>query len=193
MKDKETEILDNAKKLHLFLFQEEFDHMYDSYADAKDRANRISPINKEYREKVKDKRKKLGVSPLSSDGNSTDNTSMQLCIVECTASSKNRITSKTFLIKEILAEIQTKKDEINKLITSKQKVIEDIDPVDPGTWSEIMIQNSYALLEAADKWELIKTMPFEEFVDLLFNDQEFSRQHRPRPGMEKEDYNPWKT
>lgn len=68
-----------------------------------------------------------------------------------------------------------------------------IDPEDPHTWSETMINNSFAQMEAADKWELDRTMRFEEFKELLFNDKDFARTHAPRGKMDQYDYNPWRT
>ena len=56
-----------------------------------------------------------------------------------------------------------------------------------------MINNSYALMEASDRWELDRTMPFDEFKAKLFSDPDFAAENAPRAGMEREDYNPWKT
>ena len=58
----------NISNLHQELFAEEYDFMYDSIADSKDRAKGINFMSKEYRLKVAEKRRRLGVSQLSSSG-----------------------------------------------------------------------------------------------------------------------------
>lgn len=100
----------DTKQLHIELFLEEYDKIYDSILDAKERAKGINPMSKEYQLKVAKKRKKLGVSPLSSSGDSVDDSSWKLCKKECEARKNKEKTSKTELI------------EIKK---NKEKIIED--------------------------------------------------------------------
>lgn len=51
------------REIHYELFPEEYDHMYDSNADARDRANGISPMRQGYVDKVNARRRKMGVRP----------------------------------------------------------------------------------------------------------------------------------
>ena len=54
-----------ARAIHAEDFSEEYDFMYDSVLDKKDRDNGISPMSKEYIENFTKKRKDLGVCALS--------------------------------------------------------------------------------------------------------------------------------
>ncbi len=54
-----------ARAIHAEDFCEEYDFMYDSVLDKKDRDNGISPMSKEYIENFTKKRKDLGVCALS--------------------------------------------------------------------------------------------------------------------------------
>jgi hypothetical protein len=54
-----------AQAIHAEDFREEYDFMYDSVLDKKDRDNGISPMSKEYIENFTKKRKDLGVCALS--------------------------------------------------------------------------------------------------------------------------------
>ena len=96
----------DPKQLHIELFSEEYDKMSDSILDAKERAKGINPMSKEYQLKVAKKRKKLGVSQLSSSGDSVDDSSWELCKEECEARKNKLKTSKTELIKKYLIEIK---------------------------------------------------------------------------------------
>lgn len=61
------------KKLHFELFPEEYDYMYDSNADTKDRRNGINPMSQSYIDKVNERRIKLGVKPYDITDNSPRN------------------------------------------------------------------------------------------------------------------------
>tara|TARA_A200000113_G_scaffold98491_1_gene88274 strand:- start:1958 stop:2329 length:372 start_codon:yes stop_codon:yes gene_type:complete len=102
----------DTKQLHIELFLEEYDKIYDSILDAKERAKGINPMSKEYQLKVAKKRKKLGVSPLSSSGDSVDDSSWKLCKKECEARKNKEKTSKTELIEKYLIEIKKNKEKI---------------------------------------------------------------------------------
>ena len=102
----------DAKQLHIELFSEEYDKMSDSILDAKERAKGKNPMSKEYQQKVAKKRKNLGVSPLSSSGDSVDDSSWELCKEEC-KTRKNKL--KTELIEKYLTKIKK----------NKEKMIED--------------------------------------------------------------------
>ena len=102
----------DPKQLHIELFSEEYDKIYDSILDAKERAKGINPMSKEYQLKVAKKRKKLGVSQLSSSGDSVDDSSWKLCEKECEARKNKEKTSKTELIKKYLIEIKINKEKI---------------------------------------------------------------------------------
>lgn len=187
----------SADKLYTDLFSEESDSFYDSYSDAQDRIRGINPMNSEYQEKVNAKRKALEVSPLDSSGLKVDDSAFHRCVEEIDALKKGEKTKYTDLINEFLQEIKKEKGETqNSIEDTMNKTIElrnTIDVRDPSTWTETMINNSYALVEAGDRWEMSSTMPFDEFKEKLFSDPDFAAANAPRAGMEREDYNPWKT
>jgi len=58
--------------LHVKLFSEESDYMYDSNVDAKNRARGINPMSEEYQIKTNLKRVSLGFLPLAKDGTPND-------------------------------------------------------------------------------------------------------------------------
>ena len=86
--------------------------MSDSILDAKERAKGINPMSKEYQQKVAKKRKNLGVSPLSSSGDSVDDSSWELCKKECEARKNKLKTLKTELIKKYLIEIKKNEEKM---------------------------------------------------------------------------------
>ena len=96
----------DTKQLHIELFLEEYDKIYDSILDAKERAKGINPMSKEYQLKVAEKRRRLGVSPLSDSGESVDDSSRELCKEECEARKNNTKTEKTAIINEELSKIR---------------------------------------------------------------------------------------
>ncbi|WP_351015713.1 hypothetical protein [Shewanella sp. AC91-MNA-CIBAN-0169] len=84
----------DANDLHSTLFPEEYDFMYDSYADANDRKKGINPMNLAYADRMNQKRIDLGVSPLGSNGNKDHSTSIELCrdiVKNLTNKNKNEI------------------------------------------------------------------------------------------------------
>ncbi|MAJ05590.1 MAG: hypothetical protein CL827_01860 [Crocinitomicaceae bacterium] len=107
--NKSNKIKVNSNDLHLELFAEEYDFMYDSIADSKDRAKGINPMSKEYQLKVAKKRKRLGVSLLSRSGDNVDDSSRKLCNEECEARKNNTSTDKTTIINEELSKIRKEK------------------------------------------------------------------------------------
>lgn len=54
-----------GRELHAALFPEEYDHMYDSVSEAKDRQRGKNPMNAEYVEKTNTLRAQLGFTPFS--------------------------------------------------------------------------------------------------------------------------------
>lgn len=50
-------------KLHLELFSEEYDYIYDSVADARDRSKGINPMSQAYIDKTNERRINMGVKP----------------------------------------------------------------------------------------------------------------------------------
>lgn len=54
-----------GRELHAALFPEEYDHMYDSVSEAKDRQRGKNPMSAEYVEKTNTLRAKLGFTPFS--------------------------------------------------------------------------------------------------------------------------------
>lgn len=65
--------------LHAFLFEEEYDSMSDSHADAKDRARGVNPMDSDYQSQIAGKRAALKVPPLNAAGNATGTESRELC------------------------------------------------------------------------------------------------------------------
>lgn len=185
-----------ADKLHADLFSEESDSFYDSYSDAQDRKRGKKPMSLEHQKKVNAKRKALEVSALDSSGLKVDESSWHRCVEEIEALKKGVKTKYTDVINDILIEIKRQKDEIQNAIEGTiNRTIElrsALDVRDPSTWTETMINNSYALMEVSDRWEDEPTMHFDEFKEKLFSDPDFAAANAPRAGMEREDYSPFK-
>jgi len=59
--------------LHLELFPEEYDYIYDSIADAKDRRRGLNPMSQAYIDKTNERRISLGVLPFSITDDSPQN------------------------------------------------------------------------------------------------------------------------
>lgn len=118
---------------------------------------------------------------------------MEFCKREIKAAQSNEETEYTKIALEILKEIQEEKQRSQEEMAARLAVVKGIDLEDPRTWSETMINNSYARMAAADRWELdsTSTMPFEEFKEKLFKYKNFARSHAPRGKMDQADYNPW--
>lgn len=78
--EREAEIRRKASVLHREMFPEEYDHIYDSIADASDRAHGKNPMCREYPEEVNARRVGMGVAPLSENGMATSDESYHLCV-----------------------------------------------------------------------------------------------------------------
>lgn len=180
------EILKYKGAHHLYkeLFDEELNYIFVSDDD---------PWSEEHTAKLNRKRELLGVSPISSGGSTRDNSALEFCKREIKAAQSNEETEYTKIALEILKEIQEEKQRSQEEMVARLAVVKGIDPEDPRTWSETMINNSYARMAAADRWELdsTSTMPFEEFKEKLFKNKNFARSRAPRGKMDQENYNPW--
>ncbi|XOB90755.1 hypothetical protein ACMC9M_10360 [Pseudomonadota bacterium 24LQ007] len=77
-----TQIRELAHKIHADRFPEEYDHYYDSIADAKDRSRGINPMSQEYIDKVNARRQKLGVAPLAENGMPVSNETWEIALRE---------------------------------------------------------------------------------------------------------------
>jgi len=79
-------VLEKVKKrantLHHDQFPEEFDFMYDSLSDAKDRRRGINPMSQDYIDKVNSKRARLGVTALAENGKSVSMDTYKICLEE---------------------------------------------------------------------------------------------------------------
>lgn len=177
-KETEAELLEAdktqlIKEMHLFLFSDEYQGK--------------SPMSDEYQNKVHQKRKDL----LNDDTIE----SWDFCKSEVGALLSSTKTAKTDLLIKYLEQAFENQDKVDAIIERQMTPIKDIDYNDPSTWSEVIIANRYSLLCAADSWDLDSdsTPSFEEFKRLLIEDPEFRSANRPINGMEREDYNPWKT
>ncbi|NOQ64919.1 MAG: hypothetical protein GQ582_10445 [Methyloprofundus sp.] len=71
-----------SRSIHAEKFAEEYDFMYDSGVDAKERKKGINPMNQEYIDKIKQKRADLGLTQLSENGISVSQDSENLCLEE---------------------------------------------------------------------------------------------------------------
>src|SRR5690606_21247753 len=80
-----------ARKIHIEWFPEEYDHMYDSIVDAKERARGGNPMSSEYIGRVAKKRAERGVEPLSDAGMSVSDDSWTISYSEAEA----RVRSQT--------------------------------------------------------------------------------------------------
>jgi len=76
---KENEITEQAKKLHMQLFPDEYQFMNDSIADASDRKFGINPVSQEYLNKVSIRRQRFGLSVLGKNGDAVAGESLELC------------------------------------------------------------------------------------------------------------------
>jgi hypothetical protein len=84
--DLEDEINNKIEKLagsiHAEKFPEEYDFMYDSGVDAKERSRGINPMSQEYIEKIRIKREELGVAQLTETGMPASDDTYRLCLEE---------------------------------------------------------------------------------------------------------------
>lgn len=168
-----------TKKLHDVLFSEEYDYMYDSYADARDRGEGISPMSQEYQKEVNNKRAELLSHKQSSP--------LDFCKMEIDALLEEKKTAFTDSMLKWLGTMLAKTDEIKELIHEQSLYAPGINPNDPSTWTDTMIKNLYKLEEACAMWELEDVKyTYEEFQQLLFQDTEFRKFRIPKKGMEKE-------
>jgi len=71
-----------ARSIHAEKFTEEYDFMYDSGVDAKERSRGINPMSQEYIEKIRMKRKELGVAQLAENGMPASDDSYRVCLEE---------------------------------------------------------------------------------------------------------------
>lgn len=81
----QAEISELARKIHIEWFPEEYDHYYDSIADASDRSQGINPMNKDYIAKVNARREQRGVSPLADNGMPVSDDTWQVAYREAEA------------------------------------------------------------------------------------------------------------
>jgi hypothetical protein len=187
------DIYEKATELHILIFPEEYDYMKDSYSEMLLREKGENPTSLEYQEKIKTKRKLLGVPQLTENGMSLDNTTYVICLNEIIVNENGTTTDWTEKLNQL--SLVTNLEKINFQIETNKKslFIEDIDPENPETWTDLMIENAYKKMVAVDKWELEKSIPFEEFKMMIFEDKGFARLNAPRKGMDTVDYNPWIT
>lgn len=75
-------IEDLARTIHAEKFPEEYDFMYDSGVDAKERSRGVNPMSQEYIEKITKKRSEIGVAQLAENGMSVSDDTYQLCLEE---------------------------------------------------------------------------------------------------------------
>ncbi len=84
-------IFELAQSIHEEWFPEEYDHVYDSVAEAKERKIGINPMSGGYTADIATRRKAISVSPLSESGMPICNDSWQIAYTEAEARMKSRI------------------------------------------------------------------------------------------------------
>lgn len=67
----EEEFQRRVRKRHIELFSEEYDHIFDSFAEARERTKGQSPLDAVHLEDANKRRVTMGFEPLSSDGYAT--------------------------------------------------------------------------------------------------------------------------
>ena len=85
-----SEIFELAQSIHEEWFPEEYDHVYDSVAEANERKRGINPMSEGYIADVENKRKTMTVSLLSESGMSICNDSWQIAYTEAGNRMKKR-------------------------------------------------------------------------------------------------------
>ncbi len=60
-------------------------------------------------------------------------------------------------------------------------------------WNAIEWANVYRLYNATQQWESDESLEFEDFKLKVQRKKKFADLHRIKPGMDKPDYNPWRT
>ena len=67
----EEEFQRQVRKRHIELFSEEYDHMFDSFSEARERRKGLSPMDAAHLENANKRRVAMGFEPLSDSGNAT--------------------------------------------------------------------------------------------------------------------------
>jgi hypothetical protein len=93
---------EKATKLHIVIFSEEYDYMYDSYSDMLLRNKGENPMSLEYQEKIKTKRKLLGVPQLTENGIPIDKSTYDICLNEIIAIENGTTTDWTEKLNQLL-------------------------------------------------------------------------------------------
>lgn len=63
---------------------------------------------------------------------------------------------------------------------------------DPKEWTELEWKNCYKLYEAVQLYDLDDSLEFDAFKERVLSDEDFRIIHSLTPGMDSENYNPWK-
>jgi len=87
-------IEDLARAIHARKFPEEYDFMYDSVVEAKERASGVNPMSQEYIEKIAKKRTEMGVAQLADNGMPVSDDTYRLCLEEAKLQIYSDITLK---------------------------------------------------------------------------------------------------
>lgn len=75
-----AEVKSLAKSMHLEKFPEEYDYIYDSSEDARQRKLGLNPMSENYILEVRIRRESLGVSPLLENGMFESNETLELIL-----------------------------------------------------------------------------------------------------------------
>jgi hypothetical protein len=90
-----------VRELHALIFPEEYDYMWDSFAESKDRNKGVNPMSSSYIEKIKNKRTALGIPQLSESGMPVDTTTYEICKNEILARAEGKKTDWTERIEQL--------------------------------------------------------------------------------------------
>lgn len=99
-----TDFSTQVEDLKYAIFGEEWNFMGDSFTDSKDRSRGVSPMSREYIERVNKKRKAFGVSPLNNTGFGEEISSDLFCeeVVRHTKNYKELLELKSRKAKQIV-------------------------------------------------------------------------------------------
>ena len=83
---------------------------------------------------------------ISSHGSTTNESALEFCEREIKAAQSNQVTEYTAIALDILREIKEDKQKRKYELEARLTIIKGIDPENPSTWTDTMINNSYKLM-----------------------------------------------
>lgn len=137
---------DLARELHVALFPEEYDYVYDSISEAKARARGENPMNVEYIEKTNNRRAKLGFLPYDAGPTARNENTLAWVTENLTlgkeADLRDIVASRTQEDAEAAREVERARrqlqtpswldQKVDEMLASKRFFIESQDRTDPN-------------------------------------------------------------